>query len=58
MYSSGTTGKSKGVVLTHKNLIATGYMAGNVWRIGSGDETLMCVIPMFHMSEIAMLQLG
>jgi acyl-CoA synthetase (AMP-forming)/AMP-acid ligase II len=46
-YSSGTTGVSKGVVLTHRNLVA------NIDQVLSGaplrpDEVTICVLPMFH----------
>jgi acyl-CoA synthetase (AMP-forming)/AMP-acid ligase II len=46
-YSSGTTGKPKGVMLTHRNLVA------NVAQIQplaclSPDETLIAVVPFFH----------
>jgi acyl-CoA synthetase (AMP-forming)/AMP-acid ligase II len=46
-YSSGTTGVCKGVMLTHRNLVA------NLLQIrASGhelsDDTLVCVLPLFH----------
>jgi acyl-CoA synthetase (AMP-forming)/AMP-acid ligase II len=46
-YSSGTTGVCKGVMLTHRNLVANLAQiegAGHDWR----DETLVCVLPLFH----------
>jgi acyl-CoA synthetase (AMP-forming)/AMP-acid ligase II len=46
-YSSGTTGVCKGVMLTHRNLVANLTQikgAGHDW----GDETLICVLPLFH----------
>ncbi|KAK8490440.1 hypothetical protein V6N12_021166 [Hibiscus sabdariffa] len=49
LYSSGTTGVSKGVVLTHANFIAASLMltmdqelAGDMHRVH------LCVLPMFH----------
>ncbi|HWS88440.1 MAG TPA: 4-coumarate--CoA ligase family protein [Pyrinomonadaceae bacterium] len=46
-YSSGTTGVCKGVMLTHRNLVANLAQikgAGHDWR----DETVLCVLPLFH----------
>ena len=46
-YSSGTTGVCKGVMLTHRNLVANLAQiagSGHDWR----DETLVCVLPLFH----------
>jgi acyl-CoA synthetase (AMP-forming)/AMP-acid ligase II len=57
-YSSGTTGVAKGVMLTHRNLVANLCQlkgAGFEW----GDETLLCVLPMFHIyGLVAILNYG
>ena len=46
-YSSGTTGLSKGVMLTHRNLV--GNVAQTLGAIQSAsDERLMAVLPFFH----------
>jgi acyl-CoA synthetase (AMP-forming)/AMP-acid ligase II len=49
-YSSGTTGTQKGVMLTHRNLVA------NVLQLDTGlvraHECLVCVLPMFHIYGI------
>ena len=46
-YSSGTTGLSKGVMLTHHNLVAN--VAQALGAIPSApDERLMAVLPFFH----------
>ena len=46
-YSSGTTGLAKGVMLTHKNLVAN--IAQTLGAIPSApDERLMAVLPFFH----------
>ena len=50
-YSSGTTGHPKGVMLTHRNLIA----AVLVWQAvdpAPEDETAVMVFPMFHISGL------
>jgi acyl-CoA synthetase (AMP-forming)/AMP-acid ligase II len=46
-YSSGTTGKPKGVMLTHRNLVANVAQIDPLVRM-SPDETLIAVIPFFH----------
>ncbi|XP_066393050.1 4-coumarate--CoA ligase-like 7 isoform X2 [Miscanthus floridulus] len=43
LYSSGTTGRAKAVVLTHRNIIAS-----NVTRAPAATETLMLAVPLFH----------
>jgi long-chain acyl-CoA synthetase len=49
-YTGGTTGISKGVMLTHRNMIAN-VEQNIVWRapdIELGKNTVLCVLPFFH----------
>ena len=46
-YSSGTTGFSKGVMLTHRNLVAN-LVQTEVVQIVGEDEKIMAVLPFFH----------
>jgi acyl-CoA synthetase (AMP-forming)/AMP-acid ligase II len=46
-FSSGTTGKAKGVMLTHRNLVANVAQLHPVSGVGP-DETLIAVVPFFH----------
>ncbi len=46
-YTSGTTGKSKGAMLTHKNLIANMMALHQVWE-WSDRDVLLHVLPLFH----------
>ncbi|MCP4682607.1 MAG: AMP-binding protein, partial [Desulfobacterales bacterium] len=46
-YTSGTTGKPKGTVLTHKGIVKAANMKTSSIPILSGDRSL-CVLPMFH----------
>ncbi|KAL5062219.1 hypothetical protein RYX36_023956 [Vicia faba] len=56
LYSSGTTGPSKGVVSSHKNLIA---MVQNVLtRFSKQVETFICTVPMFHIYGLAVFAMG
>lgn len=65
MYSSGTTGKSKAVVCTHRNLITMGCLLRHVWGRGSGgrgrgseEEVYLCVVPLFHMFGLSVFVCG
>ncbi len=45
VYTSGTTGKSKGVMLLHRNLIDNAMCQDNE---SSPDDTVMTVLPIHH----------
>ncbi|MER6221820.1 AMP-binding protein [Streptomyces sp900105755] len=46
-FSSGTTGVSKGVMLTHRNLVANLEQIGVGWKVEEAD-VLPAVLPFFH----------
>lgn len=47
VYTSGTTGRPKGVVLTHKNIVFEAWAVRSVIPVDRGDEQLM-VLPLAH----------
>jgi malonyl-CoA/methylmalonyl-CoA synthetase len=47
VYTSGTTGASKGAVLTHGNFASNALAVAECWRITSGDRYL-AALPLFH----------
>ncbi len=48
-YTSGTTGRSKGAMLTHRNFIANCEQIERMERVKFGpDDVLMLVLPLFH----------
>lgn len=49
LYTAGTTGKSKGVMLTHKNLVYNAVNQSSNFNIGKDDVNLV-LFPMFHVS--------
>eukprot|EP00253_Pinus_taeda_P000264 PITA_00264 len=59
LYSSGTTGKNKGVILTHRNFMAAGLMVTSDQDMkGVKHWTVLCVIPMFHVYGLACVTYG
>jgi long-chain acyl-CoA synthetase len=48
-YTGGTTGLSKGAMLTHANLVSNAYM-NRLWDTGAtpGKEVCLAVLPLFH----------
>ena len=48
-YTGGTTGASKGAMLTHHNLVSNAYM-NRLWDTGgrAGAEVTLGVLPLFH----------
>ena len=57
MYSSGTTGRPKGVALTHANLIAHTINAFDSWAAEPDDKNLVAM-PLFHVGGTSYMQFG
>ncbi|MFX4261872.1 long-chain-fatty-acid--CoA ligase [Pelotomaculum propionicicum] len=47
LYTSGTTGRPKGALLSHNNLVSNARAFSEATESGPDDNTL-CVLPMFH----------
>ncbi len=47
LYTSGTTGRSKGAMLSHDNLSSNALTLVDYWRFGK-DDVLLHALPIFH----------
>jgi malonyl-CoA/methylmalonyl-CoA synthetase len=47
LYTSGTTGRSKGAMLTHRNLSSNALTLVDYWRF-SADDVLLHPLPIYH----------
>ena len=47
-YTGGTTGISKGAMLTHMNLVSNAVCCAEWLRGTRGEETFLTVLPLFH----------
>ncbi|MGE3871989.1 MAG: malonyl-CoA synthase [Parvibaculaceae bacterium] len=47
LYTSGTTGRSKGAMLSHGNLASNALTLIDTWRFGAGD-VLIHALPVYH----------
>ncbi len=52
MYTSGTTGRPKGAVLTHVNLQGQALTSIRFWRMFGDDEVYLLGTPLFHIGGI------
>ena len=51
VYTSGTTGVSKGAILTHNNFYVNGAVLVSEWRITAADRFLLA-LPLFHVHAL------
>ncbi|KAL6180948.1 hypothetical protein ACLB2K_047606 [Fragaria x ananassa] len=62
LYSSGTTGVSKGVLITHANLIATVELfvrfEASQYEYSSLKNVYLSVLPLFHIYGLALMVVG
>ncbi|KAG0498618.1 hypothetical protein HPP92_003309 [Vanilla planifolia] len=62
LFSSGTSGSSKGVVLTHRNLIAMVELfvqfEASQYKKKSWEDVYLAAIPMFHVYGLSLFSIG
>jgi len=57
-YTGGTTGSPRGVMLTHRNLVAAKVFTTAVLGLEEGKETVLSFLPFFHIYGQVVLMLG
>jgi acyl-CoA synthetase (AMP-forming)/AMP-acid ligase II len=57
MYSSGTTGRPKGVMLTHTNMVQHTLNAHDGWKFEPGDRSMVSM-PLFHVGGSSYVLFG
>jgi len=57
MYTSGTTGKPKGAMLSHENIIQGGKNVMISHELNSKDKAL-CVLPLYHINGLIVTVMG
>jgi O-succinylbenzoic acid--CoA ligase len=54
VYTSGTTGRGRGVSLSHANFAASAF--ASAWNLGvDPDDRWLCVLPLFHVGGLSIL---
>jgi long-chain acyl-CoA synthetase len=48
LYTSGTTGRPKGAMLSHRNLVYNTFSVREAMKLTPGEDRILVVLPMFH----------
>ncbi len=54
MYTSGTTGRPKGAVLSHRGMIAEAMCVAELLEWSAGRDKNLCPVPLFHATGLIM----
>ncbi|MFC1911000.1 class I adenylate-forming enzyme family protein, partial [Chloroflexota bacterium] len=54
MYTSGTTGRPKGAVLTHKNVIASAMNSASICELQPERDKMLVIVPLFHVTGLGL----
>lgn len=59
IYTGGTTGLSKGAMLSHRNLVTNALQAGAcITELRPGQDGIMCILPFFHSFGTVAMNVG
>jgi long-chain acyl-CoA synthetase len=57
-YTGGTTGPSKGAMLSHRNLVANAMQTAAFLSMQPGEEAILCALPFFHAFGMLAMNVG
>jgi long-chain acyl-CoA synthetase len=58
IYTGGTTGLSKGAMLSHRNIVANAMQGSAYLGLEEGKESILCALPFFHSLGMAAMNVG
>jgi len=58
IYTGGTTGVSKGAMLSHRNIVANAMQSAAYLELEEGREVVMCPLPFFHSFGMAAMNVA
>ena len=58
IYTGGTTGLSKGAMLSHRNIVANAMQGARYLLLEEGKESILCALPFFHSLGMVAMNVG